>query len=177
MEYKLSQKAYEVNLNKIDEGYLYDEIICYAENINKAKVKFLKENIDLYLSSTSEEVTYITIPVIRCKQADKFHFEDKELTLSQIENILQERKRINELYDLLNDQSFQFCYIRKGGYYRPNYCGYTEYQHLAGVYQKEDAVRHAISCDALTIIPIDIKEHNKMIQYNIEDLKSRIIKL
>ena len=41
--YTITQKAYEIDLDKLDEGYLSDSIICYAENSNKAKTELLKK--------------------------------------------------------------------------------------------------------------------------------------
>jgi hypothetical protein len=70
------------------------------------------------------------------------------------------------------------CYIMKrGSYYKPNSCGYTDFPQWAGVYEKEEAVKHALCCDELTLIPINIKEHNMMIWDAINDLTSRIIEV
>lgn len=67
------------------------------------------------------------------------------------------------------------CYIRKGSYYRPESCGYTDYMEKAGVYTKDDAVRHAERCDELTLVPIDNARHNEMIMEAVKDLLSRYI--
>jgi hypothetical protein len=175
MKYQLKQKAYEINFSKIDEGYLYSETICYAETIGQAKSILLKE-IDLAkLKHSDEDISYLNIPVIRCKKADKFEFEGEDICLWRIEVILSERERKAKLDLLLNDDSLKFCYIKKGGYYRPNSCGYTDFRHRAGVYTKEEAVSHAKSCSDLTLIPIDIEEHNLMIQKEIDDLTTRVL--
>jgi hypothetical protein len=67
------------------------------------------------------------------------------------------------------------CYIRKGAYYRPNKCGYTDYITRAGVYTKEDALLSAEHCNELELLPIDVNEHNRMIMAEIKDLSTRII--
>lgn len=179
MEYKLAQKAYEIDWSKIEEGFLYDSssFIVYAETRNKAKTELLKKAYfeNVCLSGEDDEVTYLTIPVIRCKEADKYKFEDKDLTKRQIEEIQTERQRIYDLDEILNNPNIKYCYIVKGSYYRPNSCGYTDYKHKAGVYTKEEAVSHAKSCRDIRLERIDIEDHNKMIQSEINELKRRII--
>ena len=61
-------------------------------------------------------------------------------------------------------------------YNRPNSCGYTDYKIDAGVYTKEEALKHAEGCRDILLIPIDIKEHNDMIIEKSQDLLSRYIK-
>lgn len=171
------KKAYEIDFTRIDEGYLFCDRICYAENHNKAKSLLLKEvkNESVNLRSTGDEVTYTTIPVIRCKEADLYLFEEKELTKRQIEEIQTERERIAGLNAMLTDDAITHCYIRKGNYYRPGNSGYTDFRQYAGVYTKEEAVSSAKSCRDLRIIPIDISEHNEMIQSEVNSLLTRII--
>ena len=165
MDRKIIKKAYQVDLNKIEEGYLYSPMICYAENRNKAKSSLLGENLysDLKLAGEEEEVTYLTTPVVRCKSADKYDFEGLEMTQRQIDDELTERKRLSVLDEILNNKSIKYCYIRKRGYYRPNSCGYTDFKHRAGVYEKEKAVSHAKGCKEIWLEIIDIDEHNNMI--------------
>jgi hypothetical protein len=80
-----------------------------------------------------------------------------------------------ELEKILINDSFSHCYIKKGGYYRPHSSGYTDFRHRAGIFTKEEAVKSAKSCRDLTIIPINAIEHNKMINDEIDDLKTRLI--
>ncbi len=178
-KYPLVSKAWKINFDKIEEGYLYNERACYAESRNKAKSILLsqlkKDYESLILKYTDDEVSYLTIPIIRYKEADQYLFEGKELTMWRIEEILQERVRISKLDQILNDESILFCYIRKGDYYRPNNAGYTSYKIFAGVYPKNQAVESAKSVREISIIPINIQEHNEMILKEINDLKSRII--
>lgn len=176
MKYKLTQKAWEINRDKLNEGYLYSEMACYAESRNKAKSKLLSEyRYEINLKYSDDEITYLNIPVIRCPQADKYLFEEQDKTMLQIDEILYERERIFKLELILFDDSISYCYIKKGLYYRPNSSGYTDFRHRAGVYTKQKAVSSAKSCRDLTIIPINIEEHNKMINEEIDDLKTRII--
>jgi hypothetical protein len=156
---------------------MYSEILCYADTVNKAKTELLARCIyeNVYLIDTNEEVTYLNIPVIRHKEADKYFIEDVELTLREYGVITEKRKRNNDLDMILADDLVTYCYIRKGSYYRPHSSGYTDMRHRAGVYKKEDAVSSARSVCELTIIPIDINEHNEMINREIEDLQTRIL--
>jgi len=76
---------------------------------------------------------------------------------------------------MLNNPDIKYCYIYKGGYYRPNYAGYTDNKAEAGVYTKEDALNSAKTCDELIIIPINIDEHNQMILNKINKLTDKLI--
>jgi len=98
------------------------------------------------------------------------------MTAHEIEEELKERKRLSEFNLILDNKSIKYCYIRKGSYYRPNSCGYTDFVHRAGVYTKEEAVRHAVGCRDIWLKRIDIEEHNKIIQSEIKDLKTRLLK-
>lgn len=179
MKYKLLEKAYQIDFSQIEEGYLYCEMICYVENRNQAKSRLLsklrKDYETLISKKTDKEVDYLSIPVIRCKEADKYEFEGQSLTIQRIEEILSERERINALDEILNDESIEFCYIKKGSYYRPNSCGYTDYRIFAGVYPKNVAVSHAKGVREISVIPINIDEHNLMIEKEINELRSRLI--
>jgi len=178
MKLELTKKAFEINFSKIEEGYLYSPEVCYAKNRNEAKSKLLAQTKyeSIMLCGEDEEVTYLNIPVLRCSHLDKYSFEGKELTEQEIEEKLDEIKRLSILDEILNNQHIQYCYIRKGSYYRPNSCGYTDFKHRAGVYEKSDAVSQAKSCSDIWLERIDIEEHNKMMQDEIRDLTSRLIK-
>jgi hypothetical protein len=170
-------KAYQIDLSKIEEGFLYDTIMCYADNANQAKQILLRENRyeNLILSKSNEEVNYLTIPVIRRKSDDKIIFEGKAVTETEKNRILFKRERLAKLDAILNDESIKYCYIRKGNWYRPNACGYTDFKHRAGVFTKEEAVSDAKSCQELDIVPINIVEHNEMINSEISCLSSRLL--
>jgi len=181
-KYKLLKKAYRIDLNKIEEGFAYSEKFCHAETVGKAKKILLDmvryEDMCLYDFFKCEkiELTYLNIPVFRYPESDLFEFEGEEMCKWQIERELEKRKRFAEYDAMLADENITHCYIMKRGvYYAPNCNGYTEYSIKAGVYEKSDAVRHAKSCDELTIVPIKIDEHNERILKTIEDLKTRII--
>ena len=74
-----------------------------------------------------------------------------------------------------DDNSLMWFYVRKGMYYKPNSCGYTDFQNKAGIYQKDEALSHARGCDDITIVPVNIEEHNKSISNEIKSLQSRLI--
>lgn len=179
MKRKLVKKAYEINFSKVEEGYLYCPEVCYAETRNKAKSLLLAQTRyeSIMLRGEDDEVTYLTIPVIRCKHADKYEFEGMEKTKGQIEDILAERKRIASFDEILDNDSYVYCYIRKNGrgYYKPNSSGYTDFQHRAGVYTKEEGVSSAKGCRDIWLERIDIDEHNQMIDDEIKQLKWRRI--
>lgn len=171
------EKAFELDLDRLEDGFLSDNKICYAENINKAKSLLLKEvkYDDWKLKSNGEPLTYLNIPVIRRTVSDKVIFEGKQVIRGQINFIKEERERLVKLDEILNNPNIKYCYIIKGSYYRPNSCGYTSLKFDAGVYPKDEAVDHAKSVREIRLERIDIEEHNKMINEKISELKSRLI--
>lgn len=175
----LVKKAYDIDFDRIEEGYMFDSglYILYAENRNEAKSELLKEFAYSYLKLKwgGDEVTYLNIPVIRMKEFDKVMFEDKTVKRFEIDNILEERERLAKLDEILNRPDIKYCYIKKGSYYRPNSCGYTSHKTQAGVYTKEEAVSSAKNVREISVIPIDIEEYNKLINDEINELKTRLI--
>lgn len=171
------EKAWKINLDQLDGGYESSEIVCHAENINKAKAALLdKVKYDGWkLRYTGAELEYINMPVIRAAEYDLVIFEGEKVTLNKVAEIKAKRERLAHLDGILNNESIKYCYIRKGSYYGPNCCGYTQYKFQAGVYTKEDAVSQAKSVSELYLEPINIEEHNEMIKVKIADLSSRII--
>jgi hypothetical protein len=173
----VTSKAYEIDFSKIEEGYLYAESICYAENRNKAKSILLGMNKyeGLCIKGTSNEVDYLSIPVIRCKNADKVIFDGKEVVRSKIDELINERERLSKLDEIANDPKIKYCYIIKGSYYRPNSCGYTSLRFEAGVYPKYEAIKHAKSVREIRLECVDLEQHNKMINDKIAELQGRFL--
>ena len=169
------QKAWKIDFKQIESGWEYSERVVYADTRNQAKTLLLKNAWDMGLKNTGYEITYLNIPVIRYKQSDKIWFEGGYFTKNKIEQKKYDRQRNLELDNILSDKTITHCYIRKGSYYRPNASGYTDMLHRAGVFTKLDAVISAKSCHELRIIPINITEHNKLIQTEINELQTRIL--
>lgn len=173
---KIIEKGWSVDLSMIDEGYLCSQISCNAPTKNKAKSKLLPETKYL-VNRYGEEITYLNIPIFRDNTVDLVEFQDEVMQRFKAENLIQSYKHLDELNTILNDPKIEYCYIiKRGSYYGDNYCGYTEYKYKAGIYPKEDAVRHCRGCNELSLISIDIQEHNTYIQKHIEELKKKIIK-
>lgn len=172
-------KAYELNLDKIIEGYRCSPVIAYGETRGKAKAAMWEEiKYDDYgLIWPNEEVSFLNLPIRRAKQYDKVEFEGEIRTKMEIDKIEQSRKRLAKLNSFLHKISITHCYILKRGvYYGPNSCGYTSFKSRAGVYTIEEGVSHAKGCEDIWLEIINVKEHNKMILKEIEQLKSKLIK-
>lgn len=177
---KRVKNGYKIDFTKIEDGYLTYEIGVSADNFSKARSLLLdKIKYDSWkLKYTEEDVSFINIPVVRCKAYDTFEFEGQELQKYEIERIIARRKRFAELDAILDDLSVDYCYIMKRGvYYKPNNCGYTQRKADAGVYTKFEAVSDAKSCEDLFVIPINIEEHNAIICAEIEKLTEKLIKI
>lgn len=176
-KYKLVEKAYCIDLIRIRHGYQYPLTICHAKNLNKAKSIIFKLIKDSEMTNCyGEPITLANIPVVRHENADHYHFDGKIMTMKEIIGETKERERLAKLDALLANESIKYCHICKhGSYYRPNSAGYTDYITRAGIYEKERAVDHARRCSELSIIPINIERHNKMINDEIADLQSLLI--
>ena len=175
---KLVEKGYKLNLDLIEQGFCYDDRYTSATSRNKAKSNIWNQiKYDGHKTYLGDQVTYLNIPIKRYEDGDLFLLEDgRKMTIEDIkyENVKIERNK--KLDDILNDTNVKYCYIKKRGlYYRPDNCGYTEYKISAGIYSKEDAVGSGRGCHDLIIVPIDIQEHNKVLQEHIESVKSRLI--
>lgn len=173
-KYKIIKKGYQIDFSKVDEGYMYGPETCVADSRNEARYILFNRRI-IFSLKCSDDVTYTNIPVIRCKEVDLVEFEGHNITRNKIADLLKDRERSKMLDDLMEDETKQFFYIRKGGYYRPHSSGYTDMRHRAGVYDKKRAIKSARMCKDLVLIPINIEEHNKMIQDEIDDLETRLI--
>lgn len=171
------KKGYTIDFNKIDEGYLSSGEFCSASSRNKAKVMLLQkiEYSDWTLLD-GRELNYLNIPVIRDKDFDTVNFNGKEVTRIKAIKLQKEIDRNNRLKEILEDNKIKYCYITKhGSYYLPKSNGYTYERYQAGVYQKKYAVSSAKSCLDLILIPIDIQEHNELINKRILDLQNHLI--
>lgn len=172
-------KAYELNLDRIIEGYRCSPVVVYADTRGKAKsimwedIKYDNYGLNGY---GDKELSFLNLPIKRAKEYDKVKFEGKYLTKVEIEDIERKRNRIENLDNLLKDDNISHCYIvKRGSYYMPNSCGYTSIKTRAGIYKKEDAVGSAKSCEDISLEVIDNLKHNNMILKEIEQLKNKLI--
>jgi hypothetical protein len=167
------QKAYMVNLDRIDEGYLHDSdySTVTADSIGKARKKLFEMSRDMTLRNGAE-ITFTNLPIIRNPKLDLYDFEGQHLSKRKIEEIVKERQRLSKLQEILVDESIVYVFIfKRGCYYGNNWCGYTDAQHRAGVYNKSEAISHARGCEELTVIPINIDNYNNMLSKEIENLE------
>lgn len=141
-----------------------------ADSIGKARKKLFEMSRDMTLRN-GDEITFTNLPIIRNPKLDLYDFEGQHLTKQKIEEIVKERQRLSKLQEILDDESIVYVFIfKRGYYYGNNWCGYTDAQHRAGVYNKSEAVSHARSCEELTVIPIDIDNYNQMLNSEISKL-------
>lgn len=176
---KIIEKAYCLNLKKIEEGYLYSDVVIYAENRNKAKLKLLNHirYDDYVLKYKNEYLNYLNIPIKRYKEADYVEFRKEKVKRYDIERIVKKEKRNSEFDAILNDDNITHCYIlKRGTYYCDNWCGYTSHVCDAGIYTKYEAIKHAKSCDEIFLEYTNKETHNKMINDKISYLKTKLIK-
>lgn len=171
---ELKEKAYIINSSCLDEPWFSDPTPYYGTR-GQAKLKILSDH-DGHKHSNGEDLDFLNIKISRSKEDDKFIYEGEIVDMSRIKLLEKRKKRELLFLSILNDKSITHCYIRKDSYYRPNHCGYTSMVHRAGVYTKLEGVNEARGCDDIDLVIINNQVHNKMIQGEIKDLETRIIK-
>lgn len=73
----IKEKAYCLNLDKIDDGFLLSEIIVHAPTRNKAKYMMLDKIFFSGYTVNEEDICYTNIPLIRAKMHDKVMLDNK----------------------------------------------------------------------------------------------------
>jgi hypothetical protein len=181
-EPKILKKAYRIDLERIKDGEIYLEKFCHAKSLSNAKTELLKLAYDEDMSlrsnpwdSEKTELTYLNIPVVRHYIEDVVEYKGREITRREYFRAIEDERKNEGLQEILDNPSITHCYIKKGPYYRPNYCGYTDHLYRAGIYPKQDAISHVTGVREASAIPINNEEHNRMIEEQIKDLQSRII--
>lgn len=155
-KYTIIEKAYELDLSKLDDGYSSADIYCHAESRNKARAKLLHtvRYDDWKLKHSNEPLNYWNIPIFRSKKNDLVLFQNVPTVKWKVEEIKQEKHRIDQLEKLAANDKISKCYIMKRGeYYRPNKRGYTSIKSEAGIYEKEDAISEARHCSDIRLEP------------------------
>jgi len=178
MKLEITQKAYELNLDKIYESYHYSEVVVFAETRGQAKQKISGEiDIENYkLDFLEDEMTFLNMPVRRAKQYDKVIYKGEEIRRNQVEYKLRIEKENSRIEKFLSDPKITHCYIMKrGSYYAWNYNGYVSYSDYAGVYPKKEAVPYCKNDLDLTCVAIDNTDHNEKILNSIARLRKGII--
>lgn len=172
----ISNKAWIVDLSRIDEGYCCGVDIFYSESRGKAKTHFLNEFDGAQLID-GEDISFLNIPVVRSKRDDLVQYNGEWIHPVQVDRRENVRKRNMKLDSILEDGKISHCYIvKRGNYYASGYAGYVTQACFAGVYPKHDAVSHAKRCEDIKLISINNENHNEMIMERINLLKSKIIK-
>lgn len=169
-------KAYEVNLGKVEEGFLYSREVAYANSVGEAKSIFLNMADKYYQLSTGNECTFLTLPLRRNKYLDIYKVGESFISIDEMLSQAKLIQHNTNLSNILNNPSIEYVYIQKDGkYYCANSMGYTQYRKNAGIFTKKEGVDEGVNNLNYDIIPIDIDEHNQMIEEEIKYLKSKII--
>lgn len=177
---KPEQKAYKIDATSLEEPYFCPDNTFYGTR-SDAKQEALRElNFNSLQDKNGDDFTFLNVRVKRAPKSDLYMVDGKLKTGWQIE----EEKAVNEkeaqLQAMLSDNpENSFAYIKKRGvYYGPNNCGYTDSKQKAGVYTLKDAVS---TCSNMSLSDnmwpelIDKEIHNEMIRAEIERLKTKLV--
>ena len=177
MKLEIIEKAYELNLDRIKNEFYYSKIIVYAKTRGQAKQKIRNQIvIEDYEIKYVGKMTFLNMPIRRCKINDRVKYEGKILKRWQVEKEIKLENHNKKLDEYLSDDNITHCYIRKRGlYYDWNMSGYTSYRYRAGVYEKKEAINPCKGIIELGCIPINISEHNKILLSEIAKIKKGII--
>lgn len=174
-EMQIIEKAWKVNLNLVEEPYWYDHLVYHAETKGKAKIKALID-LDSGNHINGEQIDFLNMPLVRSKEDDRVKYNGIIMYRYDVERHRRSEERRKELDSLL-ELDTEYYYIGKRGlFYKPDCCGYTDFQWRAGVYKKEFAVSHAKACEEIILTPVNIDEHNELIHSQIEFLQGNLIR-
>lgn len=171
------QKGWKLGANQLEEPWYYDHLTCRADYRSKAKSIFMNmSEMDSIKNKWGDEVTFLNVPVIRCKEVDLVEFNGIQIIRSKVREEFKKQDHQNKLDNIMANPEITHCHIMKRGlYYRDNSCGYVESKLGAGVYTKDYACSHAKGILELKIVPINKEEHNKYLMDHIEAIKKRMI--
>jgi len=177
MKLEIIEKAYIFNTENIEEPWFYEDIIEHAETRGKAKMKIWK-HLDDVKNIYGEEITFLNLPVKRCKSQDKVLYKGEIYTRERLKYYEDIHKNDILLDYYMKDKSITHCYKKKGGkFYSWNNSGYVSYKHVAGVYPKEEAIPYCKGQLEVTCVPINNQEHNEIILNYIARVKKGLIKI
>jgi hypothetical protein len=175
---KIIEKAYRLNLDKIDDGFLCTERWCTAPNANIARGKLYADvkYEDMLMRFTVEPVTYFNLPVERYFERDTVLYKGENVIRHQVDYLIKRDLHQENLTALAKNKNVTHCYIKKhGSYYRDNARGYTTDITEAGIYTKVEAIKHANHCLDLILIPINIEEHNAKLLKHIATYQAKLL--
>lgn len=177
---KLLRKAWTIRIQDFNEFYFLNAPVVYHESRDKAKFELWKViyNDGWELCNIFKELTYINTPIIRDKEADVVLYKGKEIYRNQIEEVDRQGIEIKKREDIKNNPEVELVFIiKRGDYYSKNFNGYTSYKMRAGIYTKEEALKHVEGCFdyGLTIEPVNMKEikdlNEEFLQRSLNELK------
>jgi len=175
---KIIKKYYKLDENQVFEGTdFFEQVVASGETRSKAKAKIASvcEDRDIHLLN-GDRVTFLNAPIHRCKNIDLVEYKGETMKRFIYEARLRQEEHNAALTKILEDNSITHCYISKrGSYYGPNYCGYTESVLRAGVYSKHDAVAHCLNILEVNCVPIKKEQHNDRVNMEIKRLKQCLI--
>lgn len=175
---QLQSKAWVINPQRLSEPWFCPDNAYYGDNVGQVKSKALRD-INGLTNHAGDEFTWLTVPLIRAKSYDRYLVEGKIMTMVEIEREKAYEDRRVKMNALMVQNPDAKTFIRKGGrFYRANRCGYTDHRIWAGVYTIQEAVSEVLACsidDGMDVEIIDIERHNREINQEIEELKSRLI--
>ena len=73
---QFAQKAWEIDFGRVEEGYMFEKVWAYGNTVGQTKQELLVE-VEGCKNYLGEEITFLNIPIIRCKEKDKYYFEDE----------------------------------------------------------------------------------------------------
>ena len=100
-KFLIFKKGYKIDLDRIEDTYLWCDKCCQSDNINQARKQLLElVRFDDMKLKNGNELNYLNIPVIRAKGFDVIIYNGEKKERWRIEHELSEKERISELEQL-----------------------------------------------------------------------------
>tara|TARA_R100000951_G_scaffold113781_1_gene116542 strand:+ start:539 stop:1087 length:549 start_codon:yes stop_codon:yes gene_type:complete len=143
---EIIKKAWSLQLDQIEEGYMCSEETVYAETRGKAKSEMMKTDAQyLELAFDKEEITFLNVPIFRDKDNDIVKVKGQEMHRSSALFYLEQLEKRNKI-ELHSSNEFHRQHTREYvgnaiGFWALNGRGYTIDPEKAHVYTKEEVLQ------------------------------------
>lgn len=171
-------RAWKLSHFEFDILYPGGAPIVYSDTYEEAVERMIEQIEDNYKTTANRLLEPSDVKVSRYLPLDRLNFRGiNNIERQNAAQILKQERHTKQLFDLMGNPAVTHCYIMKRGvYYRDNFCGYTDSIAKAGVYLKYNAVNHAVGNTEISVVPVDPAFHNNLINQQIAELKKRLIK-
>jgi len=165
-------KAHTIDERKIQNPEDFEPLTVIEETIGKAKYLLYKRYRGAKLLN-GDLIEIHSVPIRRIREMDCHLIDGVKVPIAAGDEILAQRKWKELIADGLKHTHY---YLAKGDkYVGHNFQGLTDFDYMAGIFTKEFLVKYKGPDFQFTMLPIDIKHHNKLIKEKLQEFVLKFI--